>query len=89
MDFFTGLMAFLIIWWTALFMVLPLWVRQPAKHQTGHMPGAPEHPHLMRKALVTTGVSAMIWLVVFGLIQLKIIDFRAISVAMTQEDETR
>lgn len=88
MDWFTGFVAFLIIWWTALFTVLPLWVR-PAVKEGGNMPGAPENPHLFKKFLVTTGLSAMIWLALFVAIKSNLIDFRAQSVAMKQEDENK
>lgn len=88
MDWFTGIVAYLIIWWTALFTVLPFWVRT-AQHQPGHMAGAPENPRLFKKFLVTTGLSAMIWLVLFVAIKSNLIDFRAQSVAMKQEDENK
>jgi predicted secreted protein len=89
MDWFTGIVSYFLIWWTALFMVLPFWVRTPDKPEQGHMPGAPENPHLLRKFLVTSVLSAMIWLVVFGLSQARIIDFRAIAAQMVEEDESR
>ena len=89
MDFFTGIFAFLLIWWTALFIVLPLWVRQPDRHEAGHMPGAPENPYLFKKFLVTTGLSAIIWLFLFVAVESRIIDFRAISFAMIEEDSQR
>lgn len=88
MDWFTGIVAYLIIWWTALFTVLPFWVRA-AKHETGHMAGAPENPQLFKKFLVTTGLSAIIWLALFVAIKSNLIDFRAQSVVMKQEDETK
>lgn len=88
MDWFTGVIAFLLIWWTSLFAVLPLWVRQAEQRGEGHMPGAPENPLLFKKFLVTTAVSAMIWLILFVLVQSNLIDFRALSMAMMKEDIT-
>jgi predicted secreted protein len=88
MDWFTGIIAYLLIWWTALFTVLPLWVK-PAERQGGNMAGAPENPLLFKKFLVTTGLSAMIWLALFVAIKSNLIDFRAQSVAMKQEDEVK
>lgn len=86
MDWFTGIVAYLIIWWTALFTVLPLGIKT-AQTQDGIMPGAPEAPHLLKKFLVTTVLSAMIWLGLFVAIKSNLIDFRAQSVAMKLEDE--
>lgn len=89
MDLFSGIVAFFLIWWTALFTVLPFWVRTPEKPQEGHMTGAPENPHLKRKFIATTIVSAVIWLIIFGLGEARIIDFRSIAAQMAQEDETK
>lgn len=89
MDFFTGIIAFLLIWWTALFMVLPLWVRQPEKHAQGHMPGAPEKPLLLKKFWVTTGLAAVLWLGLFAAVKAEIIDFRGMAMQMAEEDVKR
>lgn len=86
MDLFTGIIAFLLIWWTALFTVLPFWVRQPEKRGEGHMPGAPDNPMLLKKFIVTTVLSAVIWLVVFILIKVEIFDARGIAMMMAEED---
>ena len=57
---------YLIIWWTVLFVILPLGVTSYAeagiKVTDGGDPGAPVDPKLWRKAFTTTWVS----LVVFG-----------------------
>ncbi|RFB80487.1 DUF1467 family protein [Methylovirgula sp. 4M-Z18] len=59
-----GIAVYLTIWWTVLFAILPWGVR--SQHETDEMvqgtdPGAPVAPHLWIKALVTTGISALIW----------------------------
>lgn len=54
------------IWWTVLFAILPLGVRslhEEGGGVAGTDPGAPTNPKLMRKAILTTIVSS----VVFGL----------------------
>ncbi len=59
---------YLTIWWIVLFAVLPLGVRssQEAEEELpeGADPGAPASPDLLRKAGITTVVSA----VLFGLV---------------------
>ena len=71
--------TFLTIWWTVLFMVLPLGVVSHAEAgidlKDGGDPGAPVDPKLKRKFLTTTWVAlvvfAVIWLAIyFGLIPL-------------------
>lgn len=75
MDIIGGIVAYVVIWTVVLFMVLPFGVRQPDEQESGHMPGAPENPRIGLKFLVTTGIAAVIWLVldfaiIYGLIGL-------------------
>ena len=48
MNWFTGVVLFVCIWWTALFAVLPIGTHpvEDADAQTGWR-GAPEHPRLL------------------------------------------
>jgi predicted secreted protein len=48
------IVTYFISWWIVLFMVLPFWVRPPAKPELGHAPSAPEHPQLKRKFMITS-----------------------------------
>ena len=75
----TAIAIYLTIWWTVLFAVLPLGVVSHAEagidRGDGGDPGAPVDPKLKKKFLTTTWVSAVIfavlWLVIqFGLIEL-------------------
>ena len=61
--------AFLTIWWTVLFMVLPLGVVSHAEAgidlKDGGDPGAPVDPKLKRKFLTTTWVALVVFAVVW------------------------
>ncbi len=65
----TSLSVYFIIWWTVLFMVLPWGVQ--SHHEAGidlkdgGDPGAPVNPKLKQKFLITTGVSAAIFAIVW------------------------
>jgi len=60
-----GLFIFLLIWWTVLFTVLP-WGNRASEHvEPGHAPSAPENPRLLLKAIVTTGISLVIWFAIY------------------------
>ena len=48
--------------------------------------GAPAQAHLKKKFLVTTGVSLLVWLLVYSLITSEIINFRELSKQMILED---
>ncbi|MFZ3238592.1 MAG: DUF1467 family protein [Stellaceae bacterium] len=69
MNWFTGLIVYVLVWWIALFAVLPLWVAPADPDDLGHASGAPKQPRLMRKAVVTSLVAAVIWLAIFALVR--------------------
>ena len=71
MGWATSLATYAIIWWLVMFMVLPWGVRriEPEDLREGDDPGAPENPRMLMKVAVTTGVSG----VVFGLVYLVVI----------------
>jgi len=72
----TGLMVYLVIWWTMLFTVLPLGVRRVENPGRGQDHGAPEAPRLLRKAIITSLVAAVLWLIFYYVHQADIFDFR-------------
>ncbi|RDD62144.1 DUF1467 family protein [Ferruginivarius sediminum] len=76
MNWFTGILLYVIIWWVLIFMVLPWGARPPEKPEEGHAESAPEKPMLWRKAAVTTVLAAIVWLGVYFLIQYEVIQFR-------------
>ncbi len=71
MDWATALATYVIIWWLVMFMVLPWGVRriEPEDLGEGDDPGAPENPRMLMKVAVTTGISG----VIFGLVYLVVI----------------
>ncbi len=67
----TGVVTFVIVWWTVFFAVLPLGVRSQLEEgevTPGSEPGAPARPDLRRKVVLTTVISAGVWLVVFAIV---------------------
>ena len=59
----TYVAIYFIVWWTVIFAVLPFGVR--SQHEDGAVedgtePGAPSRPLLLRKALITTVIAAII-----------------------------
>ena len=76
MNWFTGLMVYIIAWWMVLFTVLPWGNRAPEQAEPGHAESAPEKPRLWLKALVTTVIASIIWGVIYWVIEADIITFR-------------
>lgn len=82
MGIVSSIVVFLIIWWTVLFAVLPLRVTRDEPLVDGQDSGAPDHPHLWWKFKVTTGVTSVLFLIVFTAVSMNLIDFRAWANAM-------
>ena len=76
MSWATGVMVYIVLWWTVLFAVLPLGVRRVEKPGTGEEHGAQERPELLRKAIITSAVAAVFWVVFFALHQADVFSFR-------------
>ena len=68
----SAIAIYFIIWWTVLFAVLPIGVRNAHEAQseveTGHEPGAPVNPQLGRKALITTLIATLVFAFVYGML---------------------
>ena len=76
MNWATGVMVYLVIWWTILFAVLPLGVRRVENPGKGEERGAPERPQLARKAIITSIVAAVLWLGFYFLHRADVFSFR-------------
>lgn len=68
-----GLAFYFVVWWIMLFAVLPFGIR--SQHEDGDFvpgtePGAPVAPGLVEKAIWTTIVSGIVYLVALSLLPL-------------------
>lgn len=71
MNWFTGLASYLILWWLALFIVLPIGVRGQAEEdmvEEGTEPGAPVFSNMGRKALWATILAAVMFVALYHII---------------------
>jgi len=78
MTWVEGVVVYVLVWWVVVFAVLPWGVRPPRAGEMvpGQAPGAPIRPRLWLKAAVTTGVAAVIWLIIWAIIRSDLISFR-------------
>ncbi len=86
MDWFTGIIVYLLIWWTALFTVLPWGVERSNVCVEEGIKAAPKNPKMKKKLIATTILSAVLWIVVYALIEADIIDFRELAKTMAEQD---
>ncbi|MBK8209990.1 MAG: DUF1467 family protein [Rhodospirillales bacterium] len=77
MGWISGIAVYVIIWWLVIFLVLPWGVQTVAAEDInrGHAPSAPRRPRIVLKAAVTTLVAAVLWLIVFAIIESGVISF--------------
>jgi len=76
MGWVTGIVVYFLVWWVTLFAVLPLWVTPADPDDPGHAAGAPPRPRLLLKVVVTTAVSAVIWLGIYAIVRSPWLSFR-------------
>jgi predicted secreted protein len=75
----TLMAIFIMIWWVALFVVLPFGSRTShheagVKMTDGGDPGAPVILGLKKKLLINTGVSAVVWVIFVIVMQFHLIN---------------
>lgn len=64
MSIGSAVAVFFVIWWTALFVVLPIGIRSQAEEGSvarGTDPGAPARPRLLRIVILNTVLSAIVF----------------------------
>jgi len=76
MNWFTGVLVYVMIWWVVLFTVLPWGIKVPEEPEPGHATSAPEQPRLVRKFTVTTVIATLLWGLAYYLIDSGLISFR-------------
>lgn len=73
MGLYTGIITFSIIWWTVLFVVLPIGIRVPEETEPGMATSAPSNPDVKRKLLIVTGVSIPLFFIAKWLIDTNVL----------------
>lgn len=77
---FLGPAAFVVLWWLAFFIMLPLGVRNHDEAGVETAPGveraAPHAPRILTKAACAAGLAAVIWTIGFVLLRTGVIDLR-------------
>lgn len=69
------IVVFVIIWWVVFLATLPWGVRPSAEPGLGHAPSAPERPRLWLKALVATGITAVLTAAFYWIHSMELITF--------------
>lgn len=78
MGLTTYIAIYFIVWWVVIFAILPFGVRsqhEDGKVEDGTEPGAPQRPQMLRKAVITSIIAAVIvafiaWIIESGVVTL-------------------
>ena len=74
----TGLaILYIIIWWIVFFALLPMDVnREKAVKIDGEDAGSPENPKMLKKFIYCTGITSIIFIIVYLLIKYEYLNLR-------------
>jgi predicted secreted protein len=74
----TGLaIIYVIIWWIVFFAILPIDVnRAKTVKIDGEDPGSPENPKMLKKFLHCTGITTVIFIIIYLLIKFEYLNLR-------------
>ena len=70
----SAVVVFIVIWWLVFFMALPVGIRRAQDVEEGSDPGAPANPRLLLRAGITTGVSAVVFVIVLVAVNAGLVD---------------
>jgi len=76
----TGLaIIYIIIWWIVFFIILPIDVnRQKPFKIDGEDTGSPENPKMLKKFIYCTGITTVIFVIIYLLIKYEYLNLRYI-----------
>jgi len=76
----TGLaIIYIIIWWMVFFIILPIDVnRDKSIKIDGEDAGSPENPRMLKKFIYCTGITSVIFVIIYLLIKYEILNLRSI-----------
>ena len=76
----TGLaIIYIIIWWIVFFAILPIDVnREKPSKIDGEDTGSPENPRMLKKFIYCTGITTIIFIIIYLLIKYEYLNLRNI-----------
>ena len=75
-----SIIVYVLIWWIIFFSVLPIGIQSNKEKFEekieGIDPGAPNNPKIARKFLITTIITSIIFIVIYYLVKLDLLNLR-------------
>jgi predicted secreted protein len=79
MNIFSGIVVYVLTWWVVFFCMLPVNIKIIEKPVSGHMPGAPDNPHIKGKLILTSVISVFVWGLIYLVIKSDLLSFREMA----------
>ena len=78
----TGLaIIYIIIWWIVFFAILPIDVeRNKIIKVEGEDPGSPENPKMLKKFIYYTGITTILFIIIYLLMKFEYLNLRNIII---------
>ena len=75
-----SIIVYVLIWWIIFFSVLPVGIQSNKEifreKIEGTDPGAPKNPKIAKKFLITTIITSIIFLVIYYLVEIDLLNLR-------------
>ena len=75
-----SIIVYVLIWWIIFFSVLPIGIQSNKlkfrEKIDGEDPGAPNNPKIAKKFLITTLITTIIFLVIYYLVEVNLLNLR-------------
>ena len=75
-----SIIVYVMIWWIIFFSVLPIGIQSNKKifkeKIEGIDPGAPKNPEIIKKFLITTLITSIIFAVIYYLVEVNLLNLR-------------
>jgi|TARA_B110000967_G_scaffold199742_1_gene234520 predicted secreted protein len=76
-----SIILYVLIWWIAFFSILPIDVnRQKTNKINGEDAGSPENPKMLKKFIYCTGITSIIFIIIYLLIKYEYFNLRNLIV---------
>mgnify|MGYP001187954254 CR=1 FL=1 len=75
-----SLIVYVMIWWIVFFSILPVGIKSNKEafreKLEGIDPGAPKNPNILKKFLITTIITSIIFVVIYYLVKIDLLNLR-------------
>ena len=72
-----SLVVFVCLWWIVFFAMLPIDVNREKKDNIqGVDPGAPENPKILKKIVLSTAITSIIFIIIYLLVKYEYFNLR-------------